>query len=169
MTREPMPLLDVGLLRGRLWSGVRRAGPVQWASICIAIPGRPASDRHSAGRPCVKAAQAKPNGRLELPRRIKPGSELVRTWNRRTYRVVVMEKGVCPGRGRPFPASPKSPLRSPAPSGMARDAAHPATAPDGGLASRPNPWHHVCIASDHDEQEERDRTANLLLSAKIPK
>src|SRR6516165_7498078 len=31
----------------------------------------------------VKAARAKPNGRLELPRRIKPGSELVRTWNRR--------------------------------------------------------------------------------------
>jgi hypothetical protein len=41
----------------------------------------------------VKAAQAKPNGRLELPRRIKPGSQLVRTWNRRTYRVMVMEKG----------------------------------------------------------------------------
>ena len=41
----------------------------------------------------VKAAQAKPNGRLELPRRIKPGSELVRTWNGKTYRVVVMEKG----------------------------------------------------------------------------
>jgi len=41
----------------------------------------------------VKAAQTKPNGRLKLPRRIKPGSELVRTWNRRTYRVVVLEKG----------------------------------------------------------------------------
>ena len=41
----------------------------------------------------MKAAQAKPNGRLELPRRIKPGSELVRTWNRRTYRVVATEKG----------------------------------------------------------------------------
>ena len=41
----------------------------------------------------VKAARAKPNGRLELPRRIKPGSELVRTWNRKTYRVMVMEKG----------------------------------------------------------------------------
>jgi hypothetical protein len=41
----------------------------------------------------VRAARAKPNGRLELPRRIKPGSELVRTWNRRTYRVMVMEKG----------------------------------------------------------------------------
>jgi hypothetical protein len=41
----------------------------------------------------VKAARAKPNGRLELPRRIKPGSELVRTWNKRTYRVVVMEGG----------------------------------------------------------------------------
>jgi hypothetical protein len=41
----------------------------------------------------VRAARAKPNGRLELPRKIKPGSELVRTWNRRTYRVIVMEKG----------------------------------------------------------------------------
>ena len=41
----------------------------------------------------VKVAQTKPTGRLELPRRIKPGSELVRTWNRRTYRVVVLEKG----------------------------------------------------------------------------
>jgi DUF2924 family protein len=41
----------------------------------------------------VKAAMEKPNGRLELPRRIKPGSELVRTWNRRTYRVMVLESG----------------------------------------------------------------------------
>jgi Protein of unknown function (DUF2924) len=49
----------------------------------------------------VKAARAKPNGRLELPRRIKPGSELVRTWNRRTYRVVVMEKGFA-WEGRSF-------------------------------------------------------------------
>src|SRR3954453_19068866 len=30
----------------------------------------------------VKAASARPIGRLELPRRMKPGSELVRTWNR---------------------------------------------------------------------------------------
>lgn len=41
----------------------------------------------------VKAAAAKPDTRLELPRRIKPGSELVRTWNWRTYRVMVLEKG----------------------------------------------------------------------------
>jgi hypothetical protein len=41
----------------------------------------------------VKTAQAKPNGRIELPRRIKPGSELVRTWNRKTYRVVLLERG----------------------------------------------------------------------------
>jgi hypothetical protein len=41
----------------------------------------------------VKAAAAKPNGRLDLPRRIKPGSELVRTWNGRTYRVMVMADG----------------------------------------------------------------------------
>jgi hypothetical protein len=41
----------------------------------------------------VKAATAKPDARLELPRRIKPGSELVRTWNQRTYRVTVLQKG----------------------------------------------------------------------------
>jgi hypothetical protein len=41
----------------------------------------------------IRAAAAKPNARLKLPRRIKPGSELVRNWNRRTYRVRVLEKG----------------------------------------------------------------------------
>ncbi len=41
----------------------------------------------------VKAMAAKPNGRLELPRRIKPGSELVRTWKGKTYRVVVRQDG----------------------------------------------------------------------------
>ncbi len=41
----------------------------------------------------VKATMAKPNGRIELPRRIKPGSELVRTWKGKTYRVMVMADG----------------------------------------------------------------------------
>jgi hypothetical protein len=41
----------------------------------------------------IKATRAKPNGWLELPRRIKPGSELVRTWNTRTYRIVVLKSG----------------------------------------------------------------------------
>ena len=41
----------------------------------------------------VRAARAKPNGRLELPQRIKPGSELVRVWNRRAHRVVVLTEG----------------------------------------------------------------------------
>ena len=41
----------------------------------------------------VRAAIAKPSGRLELPRRIKPGAELVRTWNGKTYRVMVMADG----------------------------------------------------------------------------
>ncbi|MEH2561808.1 DUF2924 domain-containing protein [Bradyrhizobium sp. AZCC 2289] len=41
----------------------------------------------------VKAARAKPNGRLELPRRIKPGAELVRTWKGKTHRVMVMADG----------------------------------------------------------------------------
>jgi Protein of unknown function (DUF2924) len=52
----------------------------------------------------VKAASTKPNGRLELPPRIKPGSELVRTWNGKTYRVVVMAFGFAHG-GKTF-ASP---------------------------------------------------------------
>lgn len=41
----------------------------------------------------VKAAIAKPNGRLELPRRIKAGSELVRTWKDKTHRVTVLADG----------------------------------------------------------------------------
>ena len=41
----------------------------------------------------VKATSANPAGRLELPRRIKPGSELVRTWNGKTYRVTVTADG----------------------------------------------------------------------------
>lgn len=45
----------------------------------------------------VKAASAKPVGRLELPQRIKPGSELVRTWNRKTYRVTVTASGFAYG------------------------------------------------------------------------
>ena len=37
----------------------------------------------------IKAANAKPNGRLQLPRQIKPGSELTRTWKGKSIRVVV--------------------------------------------------------------------------------
>ena len=36
---------------------------------------------------------AKPSGRLELPRRIKPGSELVRTWKGKSHRVRVLTDG----------------------------------------------------------------------------
>src|SRR6266480_6045020 len=48
----------------------------------------------------VKTAMAKPNGRLELPRRIKPGSELVRTWKGKTHRVMVMANGFAYGGTR---------------------------------------------------------------------
>lgn len=41
----------------------------------------------------VKAKAGKTTGKLELPRRIKPGSELVRTWKGKTYRVVVQQDG----------------------------------------------------------------------------
>ena len=49
----------------------------------------------------IKAAIAKPNGRMELPRRIKPGSELVRTWKGKRYRVTVMVEGFAYD-GKPF-------------------------------------------------------------------
>ena len=57
-----------------------------------AYGGLPAGTRRLLDQ-LVKTAAAKPNGRLELPRRIKPGSELVRTWNRKTYRVTVLQTG----------------------------------------------------------------------------
>jgi len=57
-----------------------------------AYGGLPASARRLLDQ-LVKAAMAKPNGRLELPRRIKPGSELVRTWKGKSYRVMVMADG----------------------------------------------------------------------------
>jgi Protein of unknown function (DUF2924) len=48
----------------------------------------------------VKAALAKPNGRLQLPQRIKPGSELVRTWKGKSHRVAVMADGFAYGGER---------------------------------------------------------------------
>ena len=57
-----------------------------------AYGGLPASTRRLLDQ-LVKAAMAKPNGRLELRRRIKPGSELVRTWKGKSYRVMVMADG----------------------------------------------------------------------------
>jgi hypothetical protein len=57
-----------------------------------AYGGLPASTRRLLDQ-LVKAAMAKPNGRLELPRRVKPGSELVRTWKRKSYRVMMMADG----------------------------------------------------------------------------
>jgi hypothetical protein len=57
-----------------------------------AYGGLPASTRRLLDQ-LVRAAMAKPNGRLELPRQIKPGSELVRTWKRMSYRVMVMADG----------------------------------------------------------------------------
>jgi hypothetical protein len=41
----------------------------------------------------IKATRNKPNGKLELPRRIKAGSELVRSWRGTTYRVKVTTEG----------------------------------------------------------------------------
>src|SRR5712672_4312002 len=38
----------------------------------------------------MKAFAAKPNGKIVLPRRIKPGSVLVREWKRKSYRVTVL-------------------------------------------------------------------------------
>jgi hypothetical protein len=57
-----------------------------------AYGGLPASARRTLDQ-LVKAAIAKPGGRLELPRRIKPGSELIRSWKGKSHRVIVMADG----------------------------------------------------------------------------
>jgi hypothetical protein len=41
----------------------------------------------------MKAYAAKPDGKLVLPRRIKPGSVLVREWKDRSHRVMVLAEG----------------------------------------------------------------------------
>ncbi|TAK47206.1 MAG: DUF2924 domain-containing protein [Xanthobacteraceae bacterium] len=41
----------------------------------------------------VKDYRAKPNSRIELPRRVKPGSVLVRDWKGRSHRVMVEDQG----------------------------------------------------------------------------
>lgn len=41
----------------------------------------------------VKVAAAQPNGQLQIPRHIKPGSELVREWKGKVHRVVVKADG----------------------------------------------------------------------------
>lgn len=49
----------------------------------------------------IKAYAAKPTGKLVLPPRIKPGSILVRTWKKKSYRVTVMAEGFA-YEGRPY-------------------------------------------------------------------
>ena len=41
----------------------------------------------------MKAYAAKPNGKIVLPRRIKPGSVLIREWKGRSHRVMVLADG----------------------------------------------------------------------------
>jgi Protein of unknown function (DUF2924) len=57
-----------------------------------AYGGLPSSARRLLDQ-LVRSASTKPNGRLELLRRIKAGSELVRTWKGKTYRVTVVAGG----------------------------------------------------------------------------
>jgi hypothetical protein len=41
----------------------------------------------------IKAYAAKPNGKIVLPRRIKPGSVLVREWKSKSHRITVLADG----------------------------------------------------------------------------
>lgn len=41
----------------------------------------------------IKAFAAKPNGKIVVPRRIKPGSVLVRVWKAKSHRVTVLAEG----------------------------------------------------------------------------
>jgi hypothetical protein len=51
----------------------------------------------------VKAYWKKPTGRLEIPRRIKPGSVLVREWKGTTHKVMIVADGFAYD-GRTFPS-----------------------------------------------------------------
>jgi hypothetical protein len=55
----------------------------------------------------MKAFAAKPNGKIVLPRRIKPGSVLVREWKGKSYRVTVLADRFVYD-GKPTAISPKS-------------------------------------------------------------
>ena len=41
----------------------------------------------------VKAIASKPSGRIELPKRIKSGAVLIRTWKDKSHRVMVLDDG----------------------------------------------------------------------------
>jgi hypothetical protein len=41
----------------------------------------------------VNSAATKPNGRIELPQRIKSGAVLIREWKSKTHRVTVLDNG----------------------------------------------------------------------------
>jgi hypothetical protein len=41
----------------------------------------------------IRTMERAPNGRIELPRRIKPGSVLVRDWKGKSHRVSVLDQG----------------------------------------------------------------------------
>jgi hypothetical protein len=45
------------------------------------------------GARCQLLYTAKPNGKIVLPRRIKPGSVLVREWKGKSHRVMVLAEG----------------------------------------------------------------------------
>lgn len=56
-----------------------------------------AAFQRGPGACLISRSSGQAHARLELPRRTKPGSELVWTWNRRTYRVMVLETGFAYG------------------------------------------------------------------------
>jgi hypothetical protein len=51
----------------------------------------------------IKAMADKPSGRIELPRRIKAGAVLVRTWKDKSHRVMVLDTGFAYD-GRVYPS-----------------------------------------------------------------
>jgi hypothetical protein len=100
---DRLPMMRIVDLRGRYRELFRTAPPEAFGPDLLrrsiaqriqekAYGGLSASTRRLLDQ-LVKAAMAKPNGRLELPRRIRAGSELVRTWKGKSYRVMVMADG----------------------------------------------------------------------------
>ncbi len=85
---DRLPSMPIAALRKRYRELFRAEPPKASVQICsgVASPieiqekayGGLSSSTRRLLTQLIKAARAKPNGRLEVPRRIKPGSELVR-------------------------------------------------------------------------------------------
>ena len=110
---DRLPTMPVAQLRIRYRELFRREPPKAFGPDLLrhsiaqriqeqAFGGLPKATQHLLDQ-LVRTAMAKPNGKLEIPRQIKAGSEFVRTWKGKSHRVVVHRDGFVYG-GKTYPS-----------------------------------------------------------------